>query len=309
MKHNRWELLKEYFRKGYMDSDTHLLGAWAEAHNLSKNQRVLLSLIYSTCYNVPTAVFIFHELEEQHTPQEIWDKYKQALIFQTDRKWVKINGSFPQLMESFEQLKPYKDWLKPLLKTESPFDAVYDSFTKLKGQGRVSAYIFLDALQVTGVMRPCCAEEFDWQDGQTVTEGMFQALGMDKEAEQFKKGRHKLTQSEKATLNQALQRLMKELDAEGERLDNILDYESNLCAYRKYFKGKMYYGYYMDRQLEELVKLQERLPDHAFMWEELFQLRKAVYPANLLGEISGWKGIRKERFDEFIRTGEISYDE
>ena len=309
MKPNRWELLKGYFKQGYMDSDTHLLSAWANARKLTKNQRVSLSLIYSTCYNVPTAVFIYHLVEELGmTAQEVWDMYKPALIFQTDRKWVKINGSFAQLMSSFETLKPYSNWLKPLLKADNPFDAVYDSFTQLKGQGRVSAYILLDGLQVTGVMKPCCATQFDWQNGQTVTEGMFMALGMDEEAEQFKKGKHRLTQHEIAILNQGLERLMSELEDEGERADNILDYESNLCAYRKYFKGSMYYGYYMDRQLEELIKLQRNISGYDFLWDELFALRKAIYPANLLGEVSGWNGIRKHRFDEFLRTGDISYE-
>jgi hypothetical protein len=307
-KPDEWELLKGYFHNAYMDSDTHLLGAWADERKLSKAGRVSLSFLYSTCYNVPTAVFLYL-MTKQLSPEVVWDKYKDALIFQTDRKWVKIANQFPQLVSDFHsRFVPYKQHLLPLLKTSNPFESVYNEFVQMKNQGRVSAYIFLDGLMNTRIMKPYAPERFDWQNGQTCTEGMFDAIGRHDKADWFKKGQKRLSPVDIDILDNSLRILMHQLREEGCREDNVLDYESNLCAYRKYYKGHMYYGYYMDRQLEELAKLKAKLPEYDYMWGELFRLRKAVYPANLLGEVSGWKGIRKQRFDEFIRKGEISYE-
>ena len=306
----RWELLKQYIRHGYMDSDTHLLGAYAEALGYSVPRKISLSFLYSTCYNVPTAVLLDQLMGpitgwDKDDLTDMWEQHKGNLIFQTDRKWVKIANQFVDLCMDFkENMFPFSKHIKPHIHS---FDAMYDAFSSLKNQGRVSTYIFIDGLITTGVMEPCMPERFDWNNGQTCTEGMLHAILLDDTVEYFDKGRHKLKPVIIRHLDERLNRLIYELRAEGLDEDHIWDYESNLCAYRKYFKGKMYYGYYMDRQLEELAKMRANYPDHEELWVELFRLRKAVYPANLLGEVSGWKGIRKDKMQDFLKTGVIDF--
>lgn len=310
-KEQRWELLKQYIRHGYMDSDTHLLGKYAEVMNYPLPRRISLSFLYSTCYNVPTAVLLDKLLGnistwDYYKIRSVWDDYKQGLIFQTDRKWVKITQQFVQLCMDFkEHMYPFSENLKQY---RGSFDAMYSKFVTLNNQGRVSTYIFIDGLIATGVMEPCMPKRFDWNNGQTCTEGMLHALMMDDEVDWFDKGKHKLDKPTIQTLDRNLEILIKELKAEGLDKDHIWDYESNLCAYRKYFKGTMYYGYYMDRQLEELSKMQVSFPDHVDLWDKLYQLRKAVYPDNLLGEVSGWTGIRKYKMQDFLKTGVMDFD-
>ena len=310
-KEQRWELLKQYIRYGYMDTDTHLLGAYAEAHHLDVSRKISLSFLYSTCYNVPTACWLFDMLGKTYhwnRPwlEEVWETHKQDLIFQTDRKWVKIANQFVDLCMDFkEHMYPFHIYIKPHIHS---FDAMYDAFSSLKNQGRVSTYIFIDGLIATGVMKPCMPKRFDWNNGQTCTEGMLHALGMDDMVEYFDKGKHRLDVETIMYLEYKLRILITELRAEGWDEEHVCDYESNLCAYRKYFKGTMYHGYYLDRQLEELNKLRERLPEWENTWAHLFQLRKAVYPKILLGELNDWSGIRKHKMKDFLKTGVIQFD-
>jgi len=309
-KQQRWELLKQYIRHGYMDSDTHLLGAYAEALNYPVPRKISLAFLYSTCYNVPTAVLLDHLmghilLWDREELTDLWEQYKDVLIFQTDRKWVKIANQFVDLCMDFrENMYPFSKHIKPNIHS---FDAMYNAFSSLKNQGRVATYIFIDGLIATGVMECCMPERFDWNNGQTCTEGMLHALMLDAEVAGFDKGKHKLPKLLIDELDSELLRLISELRAEGLDEDYIWDYESNMCAYRKYFKGKMYYGYYMDRQLEELSKLRAALPKYEKLWGKLFQLRKDVYPANLLGEVSGWSGVRKHLMQDFLKTGVIEF--
>lgn len=310
-KEQRWELLKQYIRHGYMDSDTHLLGEYAEAMSYSLPRRISLSFLYSTCYNVPTAVLLDHLLGSITTWDQdkltlVWMNHKDKLIFQTDRKWVKIANQFVSLCMDFkENMFPFSKHIRPHINS---FDDMYEAFSNLKNQGRVSTYIFIDGLITTGVMEPCMPKRFDWNNGQTCTEGMLHALLADDLVEHFDKGKHRLNGAQIDTLDYHLNVLIAELHEEGLDMEHIWDYESNLCAYRKYFKGKMYYGYYMDRQLEELTKLRAVFPAHEKLWDTLFQLRRAVYPANIIGEVGGWKGIRKDKMQDFLKTGVIDFD-
>lgn len=310
-KGQRWELLKQYIRHGYMDSDTHLLGEYAEALGYHVPRKISLSFLYSTCYNVPTAILLDHLLGpitywNKDDLINLWEQYKDKLIFQTDRKWVKIANQFVDLCMDFkENMFPFSRYIKPHIDS---FDDMYEAFSSLKNQGRVSTYIFIDGLISTGVMKPCMPKRFDWNNGQTCTEGMMHAIMKDDWVEHFDKGKHKLTSEQIFVLDANLDDLIYELREEGLDEDHIWDYESNMCAYRKYFKGKMYYGYYMDRQLEELAKMRASLPEYENLWGKVSQLRKAVYPSNLLGELNGWTGIRKDKMQDFLKTGVIDFD-
>lgn len=298
-KKNNWELLKDYFRHGYWDTDTHLLEAYANHAKLTKYERIMLAFHYSTCYNVPTAVWLMSYVNIG-TVDDIWEKYKAKLIFQTDRKWVRITDNYPQLYKDFCLRFNMNVFL------DNPnFDTVYNEFTKLKGQGRVSAYIFIDGLIATGIMKPSMPSSFDWNNGQTCTEGMLHALDRPEEVAVFDKGKRKLSKDTLQELDEALVKLTDELTEEGMSYDNVCDYESNLCAFRKYFKDHMYIGYYVDRNLGELNKLQQSLPEFKNIWSTLFNLRAKVYPSEMLGEVNGWSGQRKELYDVYKRTGEL----
>jgi len=64
-----------------------------------------------------------------------------------------------------------------------------------------------------------------------------------------------------------------------------------LCAYRKFFKGSRYNGYYLDRMLEEVIYMKKYYPNVS---EQIFEIRKRNFDKKYLGELNGWNGIRKE---------------
>ena len=84
--------------------------------------------------------------------------------------------------------------------------------------------------------------------------------------------------------------------------NNITKVETSLCAYRKFFKATRYNGYYLDRMLEEIISMKADYPEIS---AELSTLRCELFPAEYLGEIGGWRGIRKECKKSYINTGVI----
>ncbi len=81
--------------------------------------------------------------------------------------------------------------------------------------------------------------------------------------------------------------------------------ETSLCAYKKLFFKTRYVGYYIDRQLEELVKMQKLAPIGAD-WNLLWHFRPEHFDHRAVGELNDWRGIRKERMGYFLATGHFS---
>ena len=70
--------------------------------------------------------------------------------------------------------------------------------------------------------------------------------------------------------------------------------ETSLCAYRKFYKGTRYNGYYLDRMLEELVYFKRNYPEYDKITDELYDIRSKCFQHDYLGEYHGWFGVRKE---------------
>jgi hypothetical protein len=313
---HRWKQLKQYVVNGFDDVDLSSLKSWADSKELNKTKRTILSFWYSICDNVPTAVFLYNNIDLRNATEEslemFWENYKDKLIFQRDRRWVRIANQFVGICLDFkDKWYPIGETMKPLVQADNSFEAILKAFSKLRYQGRVSSYSFLDALTATGVIPTQQPEKFDWNNGQTCTEGMLQALCKDDEAYRFKKGKNRLDKATCEMLDEALCRLKKELREEYPDLpqDNIDDYESSLCVFRKYMKGMMYYGYYIDRQLGELKKLEKTLgAETKGICDELYTIRRQVYKDSMLGELHGWDGVRNHLMGNFLKTGVIDFD-
>ena len=77
-----------------------------------------------------------------------------------------------------------------------------------------------------------------------------------------------------------------------------------MCAYRKFYKGTRYNGFYLDRQLEEIYHFKKQ-PVAADIVKDLIILRRKLFDDKYLGEVGGWKGVRKECKTLYQRTGKI----
>lgn len=249
---------------------------------------------YSLTYSVPTTIIMLEKYQEfVENPEIFWKKYKDKLLFQSDRKYVKMNDRFVQGFMSiferkiFDKLDNFE--ILDIEKCVNLLETVY-SF------GRFSAFLFLETYGVLFNRRFVNAR-LDWDNGSTVTSGMFNVLGDDKSAEEWDKYHNLVINIE---YFDSLAKTLVENVSIGKDLTIL---ETNLCAYRKLFKGSRYIGYYSDRVLEELYTIINRFPEHKKELDVLFLARELSIPDKYLGEKHGWTGIRKEMKKYYLEKG------
>ena len=146
---------------------------------------------------------------------------------------------------------------------------------------------------------------YDWKNGSTTTEAIFNANYMDKRAEIFKNNPD-LTSKDINHLNKTLEKIIDDLNKiSPERNWTILGVTSDMCSYRKLFKSTRYLGYYVDRQQEEILQLQKNYPEYNSMWDYMWEDRKNGIDEKYLGEKNGYVGIQKNRMTSWIERGEF----
>ena len=255
----------------------------------AKKQAVLL---YSLTYSVPTTVVLLNKLSEMKKDiNEFWKKYKSKLLFQSDRKYIKICNRFAKSYEDFWNNNIYEK----LSETED-FDKAIKIIENCYGFGRFSAFLFMETYgAVFG--KKYTNNKLDWKNGATVTSGMFNVLGLDKKADEW--DREHILFCNPESLDKIADAILKVV-SRGKELAVL---ETNLCAYRKLFKGSRYLGYYSDRVLEEIYYTIEKFPECSKELNLLFKARAMVIPEKYLGEKQGWKGIRKDMKKYYINNG------
>jgi hypothetical protein len=73
------------------------------------------------------------------------------------------------------------------------------------------------------------------------------------------------------------------------------------CAFCKLVEGRLYPGYYLDRQADEINTVAALPLSCGVHWETLWQMRDEVFPAKYLSRT----GVRKEWKKHYQRTGEL----
>ena len=290
--------------------------AWAKRLNMSPSACVMLAWFNSMSYCEITAIYLFYMLPYQDVRkqyvQEFWNDNKEYLIFASARKYVKNMDWFIPLMFQFMRAikrQPFR-WLTEISgkgNAEQKYDNVYKFLMKWQYMGRFSVELFTDAIvQMSreGLLGDLQfkAHEFDWRHGSNITSGMLNMFYKDQEAEDFDKSgklplelqqylEHKIVEVQKAVKK-----------AYPEQDTSISVITPKMCSYRNLFKGSRYGGYHHDRQLEQLLHYQRVYGDSP-LWSTLFKLREEIFVPELLGEIGGWTGVRKERKKLWLNEG------
>ena len=292
------ERMKE-FVKYHMTGDGEcngiLLKAYADKHDMSLQERYDLAYFYSVTYCIPSAVIMLKSRAEILQNPEQWaERNKERLIFQSDRRYAKLNNRFQKILV---------DYAANIKDAEAYIDATVKGNTIIIKKAlnismswyyfeRFCAFLFIETLCLlmgySAVNMP-----IQWKDGDTATSGLMNLFGFDKSADYFDK--HDRLPSN----NRLIQAIRK---AGGET--NVTEVETSLCAYRKFYKGSRYNGYYLDRQLEEL-RYYEQQPGTGIIVKELYQLRKKLFPHKYLGELHNWNGVRRECKTLYKRTGQM----
>lgn len=275
------------------------------------NTKVWLSFLFSTCYSVATTALMYQifpsiEFASEINLKSFWKTYKDKLIFQSDRRYVKNNDKFIQIVldykSKFESISQ-KDLIASLFNKDKPAQFIYDWFTTIYYCGRFSSLLFLEAIY--GMFDKPLTEciNLHWKSCKTCAQGLAVLLYEDDWALELQK--RDPSKEEEKKLDYTLQKVF-------EFVRTKLTYEINfarlvgyLCSYFKLYKQSRYLEYYTDRRLEELLHYKQCLPEFNSIWNYLFKRRYDNVPHEILGELNGWSTIRKERCKDFINHGKF----
>ena len=81
--------------------------------------------------------------------------------------------------------------------------------------------------------------------------------------------------------------------------------ESLCCDWNALRKGRFYAGRSIDRMQDRIKKVEDHMG--VFHCENLWDIRREVFPMEVLGECMGWDGIDRARLQSYKTTGEIAW--
>jgi hypothetical protein len=273
-------------------------------------QRLWLAWLYGNTYQLPTAWVLMNEFPDfelatvDRTTQWNTTNYKR-LRYQTDTKWNK--GHLPTMFASYQQFiggRTQREKLESYYGNteEENFDNLWASVkSSLHKFGRYSTWFYLQHLKHTAGVRinPTSLMLDDFDGSRSHRNGLLYALGRENSVDR------KLTAMEYADLESQAKEILAETKARFPEIVSSIDYftmETCLCSFKKLFRENhgRYLGYYLDRQAEEIIKA-EGDGWYGIDWNVLWQAREETIDLRL----DNRRGIDKERFPNFIRTGRL----
>lgn len=301
---------------------------YAKRNQLNKDECVALAWYHSLTYCELTAALLLEELNFESVQldrvEEFWKRNKPRLIFGSARKYVKNMDWFVPLMDKWLEditffdnggnvdRKPYV-WLKnmafdPDNGPKQRYKNIEKYLGKWKFMGRFSIDLFTEAIiamNKAGLI-PLEIENsgYDWNKTSNLTSGMLNILYNDTLADKFDKGEYKVDSDMETELNIALGGILQKVrnTYPNQKTDKV-SVVNKICSFRNLFKKSRYGGFHHDRQLGNLWEYWDSYPEKSELWNEFFEIRKAIFPRHMLGEYNNWTGIRKERKKIWVERG------
>tara|TARA_R100000541_G_scaffold8779_1_gene16327 strand:- start:2313 stop:3182 length:870 start_codon:yes stop_codon:yes gene_type:complete len=262
----------------------------ADRFELNIEQRYWLAFLFGTCYSSTNVYYIYNEFPDYENVdvnrlQRWWDSNRNKTLFQTDRLRVKTQNKFVETFVSYSKLlngRSQSDFFQSLKQPtkQMTYDNCYKDLSEIRNFGRFTMFIYLEMVNVlTGYeLEPT---HLDLKNAESCRNGLVYHLG------NYELDTHKTkTKLEPKHINY-LQYKFKELHQEIKLLNidhkNIWNIETTLCAYKKYNKGKRYIGYYIERQRQEIQKMEANVKD-GVDWSVLWDFRNETYDRKWLKE-------------------------
>ena len=292
----------KYHITGDGECNNVVLRGYADKHGLDLQHRYELAFFFSITYSVVSASVLFENQRDVFRDINSWvERNKPLLVFQSDRKYVKMRDSFNKLLEFFENRAKSVEWF--LEKTSRNGKIILSkAIPEIEGWamfGRFSAFLLLETF-VNLTDFPIENTTIEWKRGNTATSGLLNLFCMDDAANLFdKRGMLRVPDE---TMDKMLRQTMKAIGEAGGST-NVTEIETSLCAYRKFYKASRYNGYYLDRMLEEIVKMRTDFPE---ITKEYLEIRAEKFPHKYLGECGGWHGVRPMMKKVYITTGAVT---
>jgi hypothetical protein len=273
-------------------------------------EKIWLAWLYGNTYQLPTAWVLKNEFPdfELATVDRItqWNtiNYKR-LRYQTDTKWNK--GHLPVMFESYQNFignRTQRERLESYYgdNEEENFDSLWRSIKSgLHKFGRYSTWFYLQHLKHTAGIRinPTSLMLDDFDGSRSHRNGLLYAVAQEHDLDR------KLSRGDYARLESQAREILEETKTRFPELAHIVDFftmETCLCSFKKIFREHhgRYLGYYLDRQAEE-IKMAEGDGWYGIDWDVLWQSRNETIDLRLDDK----RGIDKERYSSFLRTGKI----
>lgn len=305
----RYQKLIEYIGN-FPDEIGPLVKNFLQERKASKSDVVWWVLLYSSCYCMGTACILYDMIDYRTVTdtelEEFWKEYKQDLIFQSDRRYIKNMNQFTDIVREFIRRSDRRPWnyIRQFIKDtpEATYKAMYKEVSSWRYYGRFGTILFMYNLNKI-LKVELDYPNYNWRQGATTTSAIFNARYKDERADSFEK-EPKLSDKDIVKLDEYLGRIKADLKSNyPEKNWTIMGVTSDLCSYRKLFKQTRYLGYYVDRQQEELIWLENHWPSQKSMWNRFWKLRKKHIPEEYLGEVNGWTGIQKELCNSWAERG------
>jgi len=273
-------------------------------------QRLWLCWLYGNTYYLPTSWILMNEFPDYElaTVDRIttWNTANyQRLRYQTDTKWNK--GHLPTMFASYQEFVGDQTQREKLESyygdtEEESFNNMWSGIkTQLHKFGRYSTWFYLQHLKHTAgvLISPTTLMLDDYDGSRSHRNGLHLALGEDDNYDK------KLTAAEYVSLESQAKEILDETRARFPELSHNIDFftmETCLCSYKKIFRERhgRYLGYYLDRQAEEIMKVEED-GWHGIDWDVLWQSREETIDLRLDNK----HGIDKEKFPNFLRSGKL----
>jgi len=231
----------------------------------NKEQRLWLTWLYGTTYYWPTAYIIWNEFPDMELVGverlRDWNNnnYKR-LRYQTDTKWNK--GHLPDQFES------YKKWVGDRRQREAltenfvgdkykDFYTLWDTVNSWHKFGRYTSWFYIQTL------KQCCDIPIDvdslwlhdYSGSRSHRNGLCYAVGKPEWVDE------KLEKKDIDYLEETAKHLLNETKKKYPHVADKADFfamETVLCSFKKLFRKRdgRYLGYYLDRQAEEIKKVQ-----------------------------------------------------
>lgn len=284
-----------------VDPAVYMMNYLFKRYEFNIEQRLWLCWLYGTTYHLPTAWVIWNEFPDYNLVgmrrlYEWNDANYHRLRYQTDTKYNK--GHLPVMFESYREWIGGPDQYKKFQTFQRSFDDAWTEVNKLYKFGRYSSWFYLQ------VIHSCCGLKHihptdlklkDHAGSRSHRNGLCYALGLDRLIDE------KLHETKVVQLEQAAREILKRVRTTSVQPD-YYTLETALCSFKKLFREKdgRYLGYYLDRQAEEINKVQND-GWTGVDWSVLWQARQETLHPRLAAS----RRIKKERFGEFLKTGRI----
>lgn len=319
-KENRLDSFKKYwaFMLATEDYDPayYTMNYLKKRFNMSIEQTLWFCWLYGFIYNTGTAWVVMNKFPEYLSVNidslKDWenDNYKN-LIFEVDtrHKKGKIHIAFEYYKDTVGESQ-YEFFKKVCCSSDKKenFRKLWNIVINWKLFGRYSAYFYIETLQkVAGLPIECDSLMLRDSGSKSHRNGLCYVLGKDEWQLGSKFSEFKGYTSEQFEyLEEEADKIMNQMIEEYPKLRDKIEYftfETVLCAYKGFFRGKRYPGFYLDRDAQQIKKISEKWP--SIDWNVFWECRKENLIPELCCENYGIYSPDPNKQKEFMKSGKM----